>query len=76
MGCILTVWEYKLRKIINPDLELYEFGFIDFYLRKYLSGSARPKFIYAIGLFFLITSLGINIFVYGFLPIGYVNNLY
>lgn len=65
-GCFLTSWEYKLRKIVNPKLQIYEHGFIDYYLRKYLTGTARPKFIYRIGLFFLVISLVINIYTHGF----------
>lgn len=68
-GCFLTTWEYKLRKMINPDLEMYEHGFIDYYLCKYFACTARAKFIHRIGLFFLSASLGISIFTYGFIVI-------
>lgn len=64
-GCFLTVWEYKLRKIINPDLEIYEYGFIDYHLRKFFTGTADPKFIHRVGLFFVVASLCINVFFYG-----------
>lgn len=64
-GCFLTTWEYRLRKMINPSVEIYEYGFIDYYLRKYLTGTARAKFIHRIGLFFLGTSLIISIYFYG-----------
>ena len=64
-SCILTVWEFKLRKIVNPRIEEYEYQFIDFYLRKWFKGSARPQFIHRIGLLFLVASFGLNIVTYG-----------
>jgi hypothetical protein len=64
-GCFLTVWEYKLRKIINPYLEIYEYGFIDYHLRDYLRGVALEIFIYRVGLLFLIISLGISLITHG-----------
>ena len=71
-GCFLTIWEYKLRKKINSKLEIYEYGFIDYYLRKYFIGTARPKFVYRIGMFFLVVSLFINIVFYEFIPFSYL----
>lgn len=64
-GCILTIWEYKLRKKINPKIEIYEFGFVDYYLRKFFKGKARPTFIHNIGLFFIVTSMVISFLGHG-----------
>lgn len=64
-SCMLTVWEFKLRKMINPKIEDYEYEFIDYYFRKFFKGTASPVFVHRIGLFFLVVSLGLNIVTYG-----------
>ncbi|MCI5050827.1 MAG: DUF2784 family protein [Candidatus Pacebacteria bacterium] len=64
-SCLLTVWEFKLRKMINPKIEAYEYQFVDYYLRKIFKGSASPIFIHRVGLLFLVLSLGLNLITYG-----------
>lgn len=55
--CVLSDWEYKLRKKLDSDIELYEYGYLHYHLRKLTPIAPDKKFIKRIGMPFLVCLL-------------------
>ncbi len=54
--CLLTKWEFDLRKKIDPNLK-YDYSFVSYYAYKYLGINPPKKLIKYLALIFLITSI-------------------
>jgi Protein of Unknown function (DUF2784) len=59
--CILSKWEYELRRKINPDLE-YEFSYSSYYTYRITNGYLSKDFLRYTGLWFPALSLVINLY--------------
>ena len=63
--CILSRFEFNLRKKLNPRLN-YENSFSSYYTYKLTRTRISEKFIEIIGLIFLTSSLVINVYIHFF----------
>ncbi len=59
--CILSKWEYELRRKINPELQ-YEFSYSSYYTYRMTNGYLSNEFLRHTGLWFPILSLSINLY--------------
>jgi hypothetical protein len=58
--CILSKWEFDIRKKLNPHLN-YDYSFSSYYTYKLSRKRISEIFIERVGFFFLVSSLIINI---------------
>ena len=56
--CVLSKWEYDLRKKINPETE-YDFSYASYYTYRLTQGRLSPTFLRSTGILFVSLSLGI-----------------
>ena len=54
--CLLSKWEFDLRKSVNPALE-YDYSFSSYYTYKLTRKHLSSRFISAVGTAFLVASL-------------------
>ena len=59
--CILSKWEFVLRKKVNPHLD-YDYSFSSYYLERLAGKRISEHFVSRVGSFFLVASLAINLF--------------
>lgn len=59
--CILSKWEFDLRKKINPKLD-YSYNFTSYYTRDLFKQQLSEKFITTIGFIFIGSSILINVY--------------
>lgn len=59
--CFISKWEFVLRKILNSELN-YNYNWTSFYTHKFANKRLSDTFIKRIALFFLITSIIINLY--------------
>lgn len=60
--CILSKWEFDLRKKINPSLN-YNYHWSTFYTYKFTQGRISEKFFDYVTVIFLVMSLFINLYL-------------
>lgn len=58
--CVLSVWEFRIRKKLDPDLEEYEHLYIHYHMRKWVGYAPPVSFIKTVGYVFI----GVSIFVW------------
>ena len=63
--CILSKWEFDLRKKINPELD-YRYSWTTFYTYKYTQNIISERFIERAAQVFIIGSLIFNIYFHYF----------
>jgi hypothetical protein len=56
-GCILSKFEYEVRRNLDPQLEEYDHSYIHFHLRKWLGKAPSINFIRNAGYVFISTSI-------------------
>ncbi len=59
--CVLSKWEFALRKKIDPQTD-YDYSFSSFYTHKLTQNHLSMKFFQVAATFFLVASLGLNIY--------------
>lgn len=59
--CILSRWEFSLRRLLNPKLR-YDYTFSSFYTYKLTHKRLSTKFVRIAGIVFLSASLAINLY--------------
>lgn len=59
--CILSRWEFSLRRMLNPRLR-YTYNFTTYYTYKLTHRRLSTRFVQVIGTFFLAASLGIQLY--------------
>lgn len=60
--CILSKWEFDLRKKVNPDVD-YPYHFSSYYTDRLLGKQLSPTFFTKAIYTFLVFSIGINTFL-------------
>lgn len=67
--CILSKWEFDLRKKVDPALK-YDFSYTSYYTYRLTQGRLSPSFLRYVGIGFTSASLFVNIyFTYLFNPV-------
>jgi hypothetical protein len=59
--CILSRWEFSLRRMINPKLR-YKYNFTTYYTYKLTRQPLSTRFVQIMGTVFIASSLGITLF--------------
>ena len=59
--CLLSKWEFVLRKKINPLLN-YEYEFASYYTYRITRGRISGPFLRSTGTMFVVSSLAINLY--------------
>ncbi len=59
--CILSKWEYILRKKINPEIN-YDFPYVSYYTRRLTQGYLSTNFLRNLTIFFISSCLLINLY--------------
>ncbi|TSC85859.1 MAG: hypothetical protein G01um10148_767 [Parcubacteria group bacterium Gr01-1014_8] len=58
--CILSRWEFSLRRMLNPKLR-YQYNFTTYYTYKLTHKRLSTKFVQVAGTFFIVASLTISL---------------
>ena len=56
--CLLSKWEFNLRKALNPNLE-YNYNFTSYYIHKFTDQTITPQFMRIAGIIFPVVALTI-----------------
>lgn len=59
--CILSKWEYQLRREADPEVE-YDFSYASYYTYRLTRGHISPKFLAQASVIFVSLSLAANIY--------------
>lgn len=59
--CILSKWEFDLRKRINPKIQ-YDFTWATYYTYKLTNQRINHRFFKSVAILFLILSIGISLY--------------
>ena len=59
--CILSKWEFQLRKRVNPKVN-YDFDWTSYYLHKITDSYISKQFYYRAAITYLILCIGINLY--------------
>jgi hypothetical protein len=59
--CILSKWEFDLRKKVSPELD-YEYAYASYYTYRLTRGHLSPRFLARAGIVFTVLSLAINLY--------------
>ena len=65
-GCILTIWEYNLRKKTGVDIS-FEDPFIIYYVYKNTRLRIPPTIFRVVSVSFYLVSIGVQIYIYKYL---------
>ena len=63
--CFISKWEFILRNMKNPELS-YNYNWTSFYTHKFTNNKLSNIFIERIALFFIISSIIINVYFHFF----------
>ena len=59
--CILSKWEFSLRRLVNPKLN-YDFTWTTYYTHKFTNQKVSHRFFKQTAVVFLILSIAINLY--------------